>query len=261
MGEEGTILYERRPGAAWLSINRPEARNAINVAVMRDLLAGLARAKSDGEVRVVVLTGVGEKAFCAGGDLGGFAGGESRVEQHLMRGELVELIRAMQAAGKPIVARVNGHALAGGFGLMLACDLVVASSKATFGMTEVNVGLWPFIISAVVARNLPQKVALELMLTGKRVSAEELARWGVLSRVVPPEELDAATQSLVDELASKSPLIVKLGKDSFYAGRDMGMEEALRYLHGQLAVCLESEDTQEGVMAFIEKRAPVWKGR
>jgi enoyl-CoA hydratase/carnithine racemase len=167
----------------------------------------------------------------------------------------------MRKSRLPIVARVNGHALAGGFGLMLACDLVVASSAAQMGTPEVNIGLWPFMISAIIQRDLPRKLALELMLTGKRMGAEEAQRWGFVNTTVAPEGLDDAVDEIVESLTSKSPLILALGKRSFYRAEDMGFDDALDYLAGMLSVCIESEDTLEGITAFLQKRQPEWKGR
>jgi enoyl-CoA hydratase/carnithine racemase len=208
-----------------------------------------------------VITGDGDRAFSAGGDLGGMSGDASRVAQHEARGALPLLFQAMQECSKPIVARVNGHALAGGFGLMLACDLVIAADDAEFGTPEINIGLWPYMISAVIQRNVPRKVALEMMLTGRRVTADEAGRWGIVNRVVPRSELDSAVDDLVGELASKSPVILALGKRSFYRSQDMSFDDALSYLHSMLTVNLEAEDVAEGVSAFLEKRPPEWKGR
>jgi enoyl-CoA hydratase/carnithine racemase len=255
------VLYELRGSAARITINRPERRNALSDEVIEDLTTAIARAGEDGEARVVVLTGAGDQAFCAGADLGGFTGEGSRVQLHHGRRRLADLFIAMQRCPKPIVARVNGKALAGGFGLMLACDLVVAADDAEFGTPEINVGLWPYMITAVISRNVPRKVALEMMLTGKRVSAKDAARWGIVNRVVPSAELDMGVDELVDDLAGKSPLILRLGKESFYRAQDMNFEDALSYLHSMLTVNLESEDVIEGVTAFAQKRKPEWKGR
>ena len=247
-------------GVATLTIDRPERRNAINPEVVRALKAALARAEDDESVGVAVLTGAGEKAFCAGADLGGMAA-DSRVGQHRERAEVGALFAAMRASRLPIVARVNGHALAGGFGLMLACDLVVAVDDAEMGMPEIDVGLWPFMVTAIVQKDVPRKLALELMLTGRRIPASEGERWGFVNRVVPRAELDDAVAELTDSIASKSPLIAALGKASFYRAEDMPFEAQLDYLAGMLTLCLESEDTVEGVTAFLQKRAPEWKGR
>lgn len=258
---ESSVLYDADGSVARITINRPDRRNAINPEVVRGIAEALSRAESSTEVKVVVLTGAGDRAFCAGGDLGGMAGTQGKVGEHFLRSELGELFEQMRASRLPIVARVNGHALAGGFGLMLACDLVVAASDAQLGTPEVNIGLWPFMISTVIQRDVPRKVALEMMLTGKRLDASEGERWGFVNRVVERDALDKAVEELTSELSSKSLLIVGLGKRSFYAAEDMPFDDALSYLAGMLTVCLESEDTIEGITAFIQKRDPEWKGR
>ena len=255
-----TVRYEAAEGIARITIDRPDRRNAINPEVVRGIAGALDRAEGDG-ARVVVLTGSGDKAFCAGGDLGGMADADGKVAEHFMRAEVGDLFTKMRRFPLPVVARVNGHALAGGFGLMLACDLVVAADDAEIGTPEVNIGLWPFMISAIIQRDVPRKVALEMMLTGKRMPVGEGERWGFVNRVVPRAELDGAVAELCDAVASKSPLITSLGKRSFYEAEDMDLDAALGYLSGMLTVCLSSEDTIEGVTAFIQKRAPEWKGR
>lgn len=256
----GPVTTETTGPIARLTIDREDRRNAINPEVVAGLSDALTQAEADESVKVAVLTGAGEKAFCAGGDLGGMAD-VSRVSQHFIRGEVGDLFKQMRASRLPIVARVNGHALAGGFGLMLACDLVIATDDAEVGTPEINIGLWPFMISAVIQSDLPRKIALELMLTGRRMAADEAARWGFVNRVVPRDKLDEAVDETSEILASKSPLILSLGKRSFYRAEDMDFDHALEYLAGMLTVALESEDTVEGVTAFLQKRAPEWKGR
>jgi len=257
----GEVRYDVRGAAAWVTIDREQQRNALSPEVVTGLRAAIDRVAGDDAARVAVITGAGDRAFSAGGDLGGMTGEDSRVAQHDARGALPKLFRAMQECPKPVVARVNGHALAGGFGLMLACDLVIAADDTEFGTPEINLGLWPYMISAVIQRNVPRKVALDMMLTGRRVRAKEAGRWGMVNRVVPRPELDSAVDEMVGELGSKSPLILSLGKRSFYRSQDMSFDDALAYLHTMLTVNLEAEDVAEGVSAFLQKRSPEWKGR
>src|SRR5437764_8248143 len=255
------VRYEVVGSVARVTIDRPERRNAMSFGVMEGLRDAVAAAKADEAVRVVVLTGAGEKAFCAGADLGsgGIADGASAA--HEGRGVLAEVFRDLWALGKPTIARVRGYALAGGFGLALACDFVVAADDAQFGTPEVNGGLWPYMITVPLVRSMPPKKALELMLTGRRVNAAEGDRIGFVTRVVPVDELDAATDELAADLAAKSPAIVKLGRDSFYAVWDTSAADALNYLHTMLTVNTMTEDAAEGIAAFAEKREPQWKGR
>jgi enoyl-CoA hydratase len=255
------VTYDVRGDAAWITIDREERRNALNPEVTRGLLESLQRAADDDAARVVVLTGAGEKAFCAGGDLGGFATDASTADQHRSRGQLGEVFFAMQSNPKPVVARVNGHALGGGYGLMLAADIVVAVADATIGTPEIDVGLWPHIITSVIQRNVPRKIALEMMLTGRKIDAAEAERWGIVNRSVSRPDLDGAVEEYVRILSSKSPLILRLGKQSFYRAQDMAFADAVEFLNGMLTLNLQAEDVAEGVSAFLQKRAPEWKGR
>lgn len=256
------VRYEPRGRAAWLRIDREDRRNALSDDVIDGLLEGLERATNDEGVCVVVVTGAGDRAFCAGGDLtGNLSPDEDRVRSHERRGRVAALLRALADHPQPVVARVNGVALAGGFGLMLGCDLVVAADDVEVGTPEINLGLWPYMISAVIERNVPRKIALEMMLTGIRLSAAEARRWGMVNRVVPRGELDGAVDDMVGTLSTKSPLVLRLGKESFRRMQDMAFDDALDYLNAMLTVNLESEDVAEGVSAFFGKREPRWKGR
>jgi enoyl-CoA hydratase/carnithine racemase len=189
------------------------------------------------------------------------ASGSGYLDLHDGRGQLAGLFHEMWALGKPIIARVRGYALAGGFGLMLACDFVIASDDAQFGTPEINVGLWPYMITVPLMRSMPPKKALELMLTGRRVDATEAERIGFVNRIVPADQLDAATGELAKSLASKSPAIMRLGRDSFYAVWDANAADALHLLHSMLTITSYTEDAAEGIAAFAEKRDPEWKGK
>lgn len=256
-----SLLYDVRDRVATLTINRPERRNALSWTVMSELRAALAVAKVDAEVSVVVITGAGDKAFSAGADLSGMAEGAGFADLHDARGEMTRLFREAWELGKPTIAKVRGYALAGGFGVALMCDFVVASDDAQFGTPEIDVGLWPMMITVPMLRSMAPKQALELMMTGRRVPASEAERIGFVNRVVAPDELDAAVAELAGTLASKSPAIMKLGRDAFYTVLDQSAEAALRLLHPMLTIVTQTEDAAEGIRAFAEKRPPEWKGR
>jgi len=257
------VIYEVSEGVALITINRPDRRNALNSTVLHGIEDGLAKAKSDPQVRVVVLTGAGDKAFCAGADLVTTipdAEGDA-VASHYERGRLADIFMSMAKLGKPVVSRVNGHALAGGFGLAAAADFVVAVEGATFGTPEIDVGLWPMMITVVLRRAMPPKKILQLMMTGKRVTAEEAEALGVVDRVVPKDELDAAVDELVTLLRAKSPAAMRMGRDAFYASMWLHDAAALELLQAELSVLVRSEDAREGIAAFLEKRQPRWKMR
>ncbi|HEX2032336.1 MAG TPA: enoyl-CoA hydratase-related protein [Actinomycetota bacterium] len=254
-----SVRFDIRGPAVWLTIDREERRNALNGEVMRSLLDGLARAADEEGVRVVVLTGAGERAFCAGADIGGFEDAEAATEA--APAAISRLLDALWHHPKPVVARVNGRALGGGFGLMLACDLAVAADDTEMGTPEIDLGLWPHVITAAIQRTLPRRVALELMMTARRLTADQAARWGIVNRVVPREQLDAAVEGLVEALASKSPHVLALGKRSFRGAEGLPWTRALDHLKEMLAENLRAEDLAEGVSAFLQKRKPDWKGR
>lgn len=254
------MVLELRGAVARITIDRPEQRNALSPAVLEGLGAALQGAESE-RASVAVITGAGERSFSAGGDLSGSGMQDGAVAAHAGRARLGRLVSQVQASPVPIVARVNGHALGGGFGLMLACDLVVAVEGAELGMPEIDVGLWPFMVSGLVRRHAGPKIALELMMTGRRLAAVEALDLGFVNAVAASSELDGVVDSLVQSIASKSPSTVGLGKQSFYAAQDMASDDAYEYLAAMLSLCLQTEDAAEGISAFLQKRAPQWKGR
>jgi enoyl-CoA hydratase/carnithine racemase len=233
----------------------------MSTELMLELRERIAEASRDETVRVIVLTGAGSKAFSAGADLSMMTAGEGAIAGHDARGVLADVFRRLWISDKPSIARVQGYALAGGFGLALACDFVVASSDAQFGAPEVDVGLWPYMITVPLLRSMPARFALELMATGRRIDSAEAQRIGFVNRVVSAADLDSTVDELAQTLASKSPLILKLGRRSFYRALEMSSDTALDYLQGMLTITLSSGDTAEGVRAFGEKRAPKWLGR
>lgn len=255
-----TIRCEAEGPVARITLNRPDKRNPIGALTAGEIIHALENRA--GETRVIVLTGAG-KVFSAGGDLSQMAGGGAGDGggSPARPASLVDLFRTMHELGVPIIAMVNGHALAGGLGLVVACDLAIASEEATFGTTEIQLGLWPMMISAEIARSIGRKAALELMLTGKRIPAAEAVRLGLINRAVPAAALEAETMALAGELADKSPATVALGLRAFYRAADMDLLPALRFLEGELGRVLGLEDAAEGISAFLQKRKPVWKGR
>jgi enoyl-CoA hydratase/carnithine racemase len=255
------VLIDASGHRATITLNKPDQRNPLGGGMLRDLLAAFRWARDEPEVRVIVLTGAGDKAFCAGADLSSFDAEQTEVERHLGRHMFVELFVLMQELGKPIIGRINGHALAGGLGLATSCDILIAADNATFGTPEINVGVWAMMIQAVLIRNLPRKVLLEMLLLGDRMGADEAHRIGLVNRVVPASELDTAVDGVAAKLEKKSPIIIRLGRDSFYRVQDMEFRAALEYLQAQLSLVTLTEDTKEGVMAFFEKREPEFKGR
>lgn len=252
-----TVKYEVSEGRATITIDDPERRNPMSVETMGGLLDRTREAMDDPEVRVLVYTGAGDKAFCAGGDLSGsFV--DDPIGLHDGRGDIARLFRLMMRGGKPTVARVNGHALAGGFGLAVACDVTICVDDAKLGTTEVKVGLWPMMISAVLARSMPRKAVLEMMLTGRTITPDEALRLGAISRVVTRDQLDDAVDEVVEALLSLSPTTLMMGKDSFNAMADSSLDTAFDRLQGGLTEIAMTDDAREGVAAFLEKRDPEW---
>ncbi len=253
------VLLSADSHVATVTLNRPEQRNPLSATMLRDLASAFQWCRDEPNVRVIVLTGAG-RVFCAGADLTSFDGDRSDLEKYRSRDLFVDLFILMAELGKPIVGRINGHALAGGLGLACSCDMLVAVDTATFGTPEINVGIWPMMIQAILSRNIPRKVLLEMEMLGDRWTAIQLQSLGVINRVVPHEQLDSTVNEMAALLAKKSPVAMRLGRDSFYRQQDMDFRAALHYLHGQFLLVSQTEDAREGIKAFFEKREPDFKG-
>ena len=255
------LLYEVSGGVATVTLNRPEQRNALSAQMLGELVDAMGRVREDDAVRAVVLTGAGEKVFCAGADLGGFAADVPLVEKHFSSDLFLEFFRMMPRLGKPSLCAANGHVLAGGMGLALSCDLVIAREGITFGTPEINIGAFPYMIMAIIYRNVPRKKVNEMMLLGERISAEQAVDYGLANKVVGADDFETAVSEWATKLASKSPVLMRLGHDAMHRQADMALDDGLDYLRSQLSLTFSTEDIQEGVKAFFEKREPEWKGR
>jgi 3-hydroxypropionyl-coenzyme A dehydratase len=257
-----TILYDvRADGVATIALDQPDTRNALSNELLGDLIAAFESARDDERVRCIVLTSTHDKVFSAGGSLDQFAGDVAIVHKHFGTERFPRLFRTIMQLGKPTICAANGHVLAGALGLALSCDLIVAREGASFGTPEINVGVFPFMIMALIYRNVPRKKTNELLLLGERISAEEALAAGIVNKVVAADEFEAAVDDWAVKLAGKSPVLMKLGKDAMYRQLDMPFEDALDYLRAQLSIAFTTDDIQEGVKAFFEKREPHWTGR
>src|SRR3954471_22215378 len=261
MGYETRRYAVAETGVAMITLDQPDTRNALSDALLDDLLAAFTAARDDDAVRCVVLTSSHEKVFSSGGNLAGFAAEVPLAHKHAGIARFPALFELIGRLGKPSLCAANGHVLAGALGLALACDLVVAREGARFGCPEINVGVFPFMIMALIYRNVPRKRVNELLLLGEQISAEEAERIGIVNRVVPADEFDAAVADWSQRLAAKSPVLMRMGKDAMFRSQDMALMDALEFLHAQLSIAFSTEDIQEGVKAFFEKRDPVWTGR
>jgi 3-hydroxypropionyl-coenzyme A dehydratase len=257
-----TVLYaHEEPGVARITLDDPDTRNALTAETLVELTAAFRRAGEDPEVRCVVLGSSHEKVFSSGANLGGFAGEVPLVHKHFGSEHFVALFRLIGGLDKPTLCAARGHVLAGALGIALACDLIIASDEATFGTPEINIGAFPFMIMALIYRNVPRKRANELLLLGERLGAREALAAGIVNRVVPAQEFEPAVSEWAAKLASKSPVIMRLGKEAMRRQLDMPLDDALEYLRAQLSLALSTEDIVEGVSAFFQKREPEWKGR
>ncbi len=256
------VLAERRGPTLWITINRPDRRNALNETVVTTIAGAIRHAMAENEARAIVLTGAGDKVFCAGGDLAPSADGAPfSVDPSRPRNFIVDLLQLVETCPIPIIARVNGHALAGGFGLVCACDMVVAVDTANFGTPESKIGLFPMMIMPHLMRVVPPRRLMEMCITGEPLSATEALAAGIVNHLAAPAELDAKLDWLLDRVVTRSPTAIRLGKQGFQAMRDMALRDALEYAQLMLPMMAQTQDAREGFAAFREKRQPAWTGR
>lgn len=254
------ILYRIEEGIARITLNIPEKMNRLSIASMKEVVDALNRAREDQAVRVVVIQAAGDKAFCAGANLADFTGLTTIESREVFRA-FADLSKVFVDLHKPSIAAVNGMALAGGFGLAVYPDITICSEQAKFGLPEINVGIWPCMVSASLPKMLGRKKALELLMTGDLIDAAEAERIGLVNRVVPHDQLEKTVSDLARKLSRKSPSVMRLGRDSYYTMQDMEFGKSLEYLLDILALVMSTEDHKEGVAAFLEQRKPVWKGK
>ena len=255
-----TILVERRDGVAIITINRPEKRNALNIQTRAEGAAVLDELRADDSVRVVVLTGAGDKAFIAGADIAEFAERSALQQREVMLDR--SLFNAIDGFPKPIIAMVNGYCLGGGCEVALACDLRVASDKASFGQPEINLGIIPGGGGTQrLTRLVGEGKAMEMILTGEIINADTALAIGLVNHVVPADQLETKTMEIANRMAEKSPIALRLAKESVKLASRSNLDEGLRREVDLFALCFSSEDKNEGVNAFLEKRKPEFKGR
>ncbi|MCP4667429.1 MAG: enoyl-CoA hydratase [Deltaproteobacteria bacterium] len=258
MGED--LLYEVKEGVAFMTIHREAKRNAISQEMIAAFMDYLEKAEKDKAVRAACITGTGEKAFCAGADLSASLAAKGGDPLSGPK-NYAQLLKRMARFAKPLVARVNGPCLAGGIGFMLSCDIIIARNDVFFRTPEVNVGIWPMMIGALIYRNVQRKKAVDMVLTGRKIEAPDAERMGLITRAVEPERLDEEVAETLKLLTSKSPIGMKIGKDAFRVMSDMPFDEAVDYLCEALVKVSATEDAKEGITAFLEKREPHFKGR
>ena len=259
MSEE-PLLVEQRDGVATVTLNRPEARNALSTALVAALERALAELEADPAARVVVLRGAGDKAFCAGADLKGVGDRGTSLQARESFSGLPRILDAMARMRTPLIAQVHGFALAGGCGLAVGCDVVIAADDAVFGLPEITLGLLPLIVMAPILRAAGRKRGMLMVLSGEPVSAREAFEMGLVSRVVPRSDLEGEVGRLATRLAGLSPAALGLAKEAAATAADMEYGAALRYLRELTTLVFLSDDAREGVKAFFEKRAPRWTG-
>ena len=253
------VLIDKRGAALWITINRPEKRNAINNDVVAGIAAGYDMAHADDEVRAIVLTGAGDKAFCAGGDLN--PGAAFVFDFSQPTGAYADLLRRSQTATKPAIARINGVCMAGGMGLLCMADMAVAADHAIFGLPEVKVGIFPMQVLSLLQNIVPARLVREWCLTGEPFDAQTAREAGLVNHLAPAAELDAKTEWLVSRLVDKSPSAIRRGKYALSAIADMSFAQAIAFTESQIALSALTEDAKEGLASFVGKRKPNWTGR
>ncbi len=256
------VTCERRGAALWIIIDREERRNALNEDVARGISDGIRLAQDDRSIRAVVLTGAGDRVFCAGGDVTPDAEGNPfDADPAQPRNPIVELFKEMERCDVPIVARVNGHAFGGGFGLMCACDMAVAAEEAKLGTPEARIGLFPMMILPYMLRVVPRRALLEMCVTGEPWTAAEAKALGIVNHVAPAAELDDKLDWFLARFTDNSPTAVRLGKHALHAIQDMTLPQSLDFAQNFLVQMARTEDAREGFRAFNERRRPNWPGR
>ncbi|MBI3457361.1 MAG: enoyl-CoA hydratase/isomerase family protein [Candidatus Rokubacteria bacterium] len=256
-----TILVDVREGVATVTLNRPEARNALNRTLVRELGDALEAQEANPEARAIILRGAGERAFCAGADLKGMFQEAPILEAREQYAGLARILEGIPRMRTPVIGQVHGYALAGGCGLAAACDVVVASEDAIFGLPEIKLGLLPLMVMAPILRAAAPKRVLQLVLSGAELPAREALAIGLVSQVVPRAELEATVRALARTLTGYSPAALAIAKEAFYTALELEYEKALPYLRDLLTIVARSEDAREGIAAFLEKRPPRWSGR
>jgi methylglutaconyl-CoA hydratase len=260
MTDNSSVMLERRGQAFWITINRPEKRNAINADIVAGVAQGYRAAHDDADIRVIVLTGAGDKAFCAGADLVN-TGAAFAVDFAKPNVDYADLLRLAQNATKPAIARVNGVCMAGGMGLLCMTDMAIAVENAIFGLPEVKVGVFPMQVMSLLQDIAPRRLINEWALTGEPFDARTALAAGLLNHVVPVAELDAKVDWLIGRIADKSPTAIRRGKYAMRAIAAMSFDQAIAYTESQIALTAMTEDAKEGLAAFAEKRKPAWKGK
>jgi len=257
------VVLNISKNVGYLTINRPEARNALDECTLNEIVDALNQFNHNSEVKVIQIQSTGDKAFCAGGDLKNMMKNmeENSITIERFAGNYAKLIDALIHSKKPTIAVVQGYALAGGCGLAAVCDITLASEKATFGIPEINLGIWGAIISAPLARIIGLKKAMELLYTGRMVKAEEAFKIGLVNRIVPHEDLEKEAKLLSGNIASKSPLAISMGREALINTQDMELMKSIKYLQYMVTVLMGSEDAKEGISSFLEKRKPIWKNK